>query len=470
MWNYSQMISWFKEREGKALLQKADWGIEREAQRVMPTGELALTDHPPAFGNKLTNPRITTDFAESQLELITPPFASIEEMYAELARLHDEVESVLPSELLWPFSMPPRLPSEDLIPIAKYDDSPEGRANAEYREGLAARYGKKMQMISGLHVNFSFAPEFISYIAAKLGREEERQLVQNDMYFALARNFLRYRWLLIYLFGASPTADTTYHSVIFEELDEVGQCFPNCYPNVTPFEEYATSLRVSRYGYSNAGRRDVSVSFDNLQEHIRTFREQLKQTIHNEREFYSSIRLKPHVDKDKTYLDALEKLGVRYAEIRLLDLNPFVREGVDLQQLRMLHVFLIWCLFRESPPISEKECAQINENHHKVSLFGRKPQLILQHYDGNGTILMREWMAHIFTQLRPIADLLDANNNEPLYRQAVEQQHEKVNDINKIVAAQMVHDMKELNYNFIQYGLHLAHQHNKTHPVRSACC
>ena len=46
-------------------------GIEKEGLRVLPTGGLALTPHPVALGSALTHPHITTDYSESQIELIT---------------------------------------------------------------------------------------------------------------------------------------------------------------------------------------------------------------------------------------------------------------------------------------------------------------------------------------------------------------------------------------------------------------
>ena len=59
----------------------AGFGVEREGLRVTPQGRLALTPHPPIFGDKLKNPYITTDFSESQIELVTPAFYSVDETY-----------------------------------------------------------------------------------------------------------------------------------------------------------------------------------------------------------------------------------------------------------------------------------------------------------------------------------------------------------------------------------------------------
>src|SRR3954451_25341667 len=46
-------------------------GIEKESLRARADGALATTPHPAALGSPLTRAHITTDFSESQLELIT---------------------------------------------------------------------------------------------------------------------------------------------------------------------------------------------------------------------------------------------------------------------------------------------------------------------------------------------------------------------------------------------------------------
>ena len=55
----------------RGLLRNLRRGIEKESLRVRPDGTLATTPHPAALGSALTHPHITTDFSESQLELIT---------------------------------------------------------------------------------------------------------------------------------------------------------------------------------------------------------------------------------------------------------------------------------------------------------------------------------------------------------------------------------------------------------------
>src|SRR5690606_19112896 len=161
-------------------------GIEKESLRTDASGHLALTPHPGALGSALTNPHITTDFSESQPELVTGVHTSVESSLAELTRIRQFVNRHLGDERLWVSSMPGLLPDEAGIPIGQYGSSNVGRAKTVYRTGLAHRYGKRMQTISGIHYNWSMPG------------------LSNEQYFALIRNFRRHSFLLLLLFGASP--------------------------------------------------------------------------------------------------------------------------------------------------------------------------------------------------------------------------------------------------------------------------
>jgi len=448
----------FAGADGRALLLQSTWGLEKESQRIGPDGRLALTPHPAAFGDKLTHPYITTDFAESQLELITPPLAGTMDALECLAAIHDEVYAGLGGELLWPLSMPPVLPPEEDIPIARYGPSPEGRAREAYREGLAARYGKRMQMICGLHVNFSYGPDLVAWYGERrfpgLLPEERR----DALYFAAARNFLRYRWLLIYLFGASPAFDPSYGPVVSRELAEIEARCPACSGAAAWHARFATSLRVSRYGYVNAFRTAATVSFNGRAEYVKTFRRLLETELATESEWYSPIRLKSFAAKGESQLAAMERCGVKYMEVRLLDLDPWERTGVSLARLDVLHLFLLFCLLADSPPIDEAECRTLQENHHLVSLFGRKPGLKLLAPDGR-EMGLAEWAETILDGMAEIADWADDGSGR--YVRAVERERAKVRDASRVPSAVMMREMDERGESFAEYGLRLARMHGK---------
>src|SRR3954469_10433225 len=159
-------------------LQGIRRGIEKESLRATAAGALALTPHPQALGSALTHPHITTDYSESQLELITGVHATPETCLEELLRIHQFTYRALGDEMLWVSSMPCNLPADETIPIGRYGSSNVGRAKSVYRMGLGHRYGRRMQTISGIHYNWSL-PQ-----------------ISNDGYFGLIRNFRRHSFLI----------------------------------------------------------------------------------------------------------------------------------------------------------------------------------------------------------------------------------------------------------------------------------
>ncbi len=494
-WDFSKISkSFLKENKGN-LLVECNFGLEKECQRVHSTGDLALTPHPPVFGDKIKNPRITTDFSESQVEIITSPFTSTDEVYEELNKINTEVEKSIGDELLWPLSMPPKLPNEADIPIANFSDSEDGKTKEIYRKGLALRYGKKMQMISGIHYNFSFGEGMINYLYKKFGDTTDKRLFIDKIHFKLARNFLRYSWILIYLFGASPSCHSTYFSVINKEINVIHKSCPSCakiignvnQPKasssvsknnfsrlcVAQMHQYATSLRVSRFGYSNS-LKSTNIYFNSLKEYSAKIHKMMStkddeylklgiykdgsqiqlngNVLQNENEFYSSIRLKQPPKKGETSLEALENRGVEYVELRILDLNPFEKLGLSIEQMNFIHVFMLFCLFEQSPHITDDEHANITSNHHLVSLFGRKENLILQKYDKN-TISLKSWGEEIFEKLRSIADLMYTSTKDNKYRACVEKEHQKLLDKSLLPSERISREMKENNENFLEFGI-----------------
>lgn len=475
--NFANYIELFSNRENRKLLVKGYWGLEKESQRVLSSGELALTPHPKAFGDKLTNPYITTDFSESQLEFITPPFESIEKSYDFLCELHNKANKILDNELLWPLSMPPKLPDEKLIPIAKFNNSPQGKEQEIYRKGLALRYGKKMQMICGVHYNFSFSDRLLDLLYQQKTLKIPKQEFINDLYFSLGRNFLRYKWLLIYLFGASPSFDSSYNSVLTKELEIIKHCCPQDLNFVDKYEQYATSLRLSRFGYSSTLQGKYSISYNSLKEYILGLRKLLNtpckeylklgtvingeitqlntNVLQKESEFYSPIRFKQYLNKGENSLDALEKRGVKYIEIRILDLNPFEKTGLSLSQLYFLHVFMIFCLFEENKAISEEELTEINLNHHLVALSGRRSDLVL--YDYNSKIKsLTDYGTETFKKLEIVALLMDKAVKDNKYTKSVLKEKEKLFDVSLLPSSLIYNETKNNNETFLEFGLRCA--------------
>ena len=377
-------------------------GIEKESLRATHDGALAMTPHPQALGSALTHPHITTDYSEAQLELITGVHATPESCLEELLHIHQYTYRALGDEMLWVSSMPCKLPADENIPIARYGSSNVGRAKSVYRMGLAHRYGRRMQTISGIHYNWSF-PELSS-----------------EQYFALIRNFRRHAFLLLYLFGASPALCTGFVAGRQHELQPLGEG--------TLHMPHGTSLRMGRLGYQSDAQASLAVSYNGLEGYAASLQEALTQPypayeavgimnpggeynqlatslLQIENEFYGTIRPKRVIYAGERPLHALRERGVEYVEVRLLDLNPFVPIGITARTVRFLDTFLLHCLVQDSPPDTPQEIAALGRNQHKTAAFGRKPGLMLER--GDSEVTLTQWGEELMESFRPVAAALD---------------------------------------------------------------
>ena len=104
-------------------------------------------------------------------------------------------------EILWPQSMPCIIPEDDEIPVAKYSE--ERREAEEYRKKLLKKYGGKKQLISGIHYNYSFNEEIIRKLYESSDKELTYKEFKNSIYLKVARNYLRYRWIICLSFRCS---------------------------------------------------------------------------------------------------------------------------------------------------------------------------------------------------------------------------------------------------------------------------
>lgn len=350
------------ERNLNGLLLRGHFGLEKENIRVDQEGKLALTPHPKAFGRKVDNPYIQTDFSESQIEMITPVFDSTEEAYHFLETIHDIVTIEIQDEYLWTSSNPPILPAESEIPIADMGDEDEN----VYRSNLAKKYGRKKQCLSGIHYNFSFQESFLKKLYQVMDSGVSYQEFKNRVYLKVARNFLKYRWLVIYLTGASPFFHQTY--------------LPQCVQKGTSFdgESYdlsnMNSLRNSEYGYRNLN--PLYVSLTSVEEYVASLERLIRAgELMNAKEFYCPLRLKPAEGSDP--LKALLENGIGYLEVRTTDLNPFDKVGISKDMLEFLHLFLIYMLLIEDTPFGEEEQRLAQLNHDALVMEGITEKLYL---------------------------------------------------------------------------------------------
>ena len=153
-------LSAFTQPKYQSTLAQIGRGVEREALRVLKEGKLSEHPHYQTLGSALTHPYITTDYSETLLEFITPVSQSIEQTVSQLEDIQRFTFKNIDGELLWPFSMPCFVSDEDKIPLAQYGSSNVGKMKTTYRQGLKNRYGSMMQVIAGIHFNFSFSLDF----------------------------------------------------------------------------------------------------------------------------------------------------------------------------------------------------------------------------------------------------------------------------------------------------------------------
>lgn len=328
------MIEVFKELFTGDEILKGNFGIEREALRVNENGELSTRRHPKVFGNKIKNPYITVDFAESQVEMITPTLPSIKDVYEFLNNLYDYVALNIDGEYLWPQSMPSII-NEKTINVADFDSSETGRDAEMYRKRLVEKYGCKKQLISGIHYNFSFDENIIKKLYKKSLSNDYRTFKDN-FYLKVTRNYLRYRWLTVYLLGASPVVHETYDEKYLKDIEKYGS------------EDYSNkntiSFRNCEVGYENIV--DLHPNYESVTKHVNSIKEYVNTGIlYNHKELYSQIRLK--AKNNMNLMSSLEEEGINYLEIRNIDINPFEKVGISYNDLEFLHLFFIYLSIKE---------------------------------------------------------------------------------------------------------------------------
>ena len=448
-------------------------GVEREALRVAPDGRISQKPHPRALGSALTHPHITTDYSEALIELVTPPFTENWELQQYLCDVHQFVYRHLGDELLWVTSMPCVLGGDAEIPIAHFGSSNIGQMKHVYRVGLGLRYGRVMQAISGVHFNYSFPPHFWPVWEAVNEVRKGGQGHIDESYFALLRNYRRFGWLILYLFGVSPAVCRSFFAGrdVPEGLEPAGKG--------TLIAPYATSLRMSDLGYRNKAQAGVHVSVNSLDEYVRDlsrlittpfpeyqahgvevdgeWRQLNANLLQIENEYYSFIRPKRVAMSGERPTQALRRAGVQYVEMRSLDVGAYDPVGVNQRKLCFLEAFAALCLLRESPPLSAEQSERFEVNHVTVASRGREPGLML--WNERGALTLTEWAAEILDQMEGICELLDAGDASKPYAAALAFQRAKLADTAETPSARLLEEMRRQGSSFFEVALWMSEMH-----------
>ncbi|MGL5821589.1 MAG: bifunctional glutamate--cysteine ligase GshA/glutathione synthetase GshB [Sarcina sp.] len=409
-------------------LDICNFGLEKENVRVTLDGKLALTKHPKAFGDKGSNPYITTDFSESQIEMVTPPCDTIDSVYNFMGALNDIVSTTLNNEVLWPQSNPPILPEEEKIPIADFN----GGVEEEYRKKLAQKYGKKKQLISGVHFNFSFKNDFLKLLYEEMKIENQTYVdFKNSIYLNISRNFFKFRWLLVYLTGASPIFHKSYIETCVNKANSLN--------NETFYFDNTYSLRNSDCGYKNIN--EFFVSYDSIDSYAKDIQNAIDNNyISSEKEYYSPIRLKSSSGNGS--IKSLKQDGIEYIEIRILDLDPLSEFGISKDTLELLHIFLIHMTLTNNLIMTNKDYNESNYNDELIKSYGRKKDIKV--YDCEKEVSLTRRGICILNRVTETLESLDMLTEER--KKILEISKTRVLDSNKTLASEIVTKIKESSY------------------------
>jgi glutamate--cysteine ligase len=429
-----------KLKSNPCILKAIQQGVEKEGLRVNSLKQASMKSHPENLGSKLTHPYITTDYSENLMEFISPVFNDCNDMFIFLRELFSfTYRNIDEDEVIWPWSMPSLLPENEMdIPVARYGSSNVGKLKTLYRVGLGHRYGKSMQSIAGVHYNFSLKEEFWKAFQESENDTQDLQEFINEKYFHLIRNYRRYSWLLIYLFGATPVVDESFLKGKKHDLTKLGK---NSYGRA-----FATSLRMGGLGYTSNAQKEISVCYNHLNTYVKTLEQARLQTypeyeriglkdgdefkqlntnlLQIDNEFYSTIRPKRTARSRESALQALHRGGIEYLEVRLLDVDPFADAGLSREAVKFLHIFMLACLLTEAPIISDSECEEIDKNLLTVVNYGRDPEakLICQGVEKK----LIDCALEVFNKLEFIVPLLDQAYGSNIYSRVFDAQKLKI--------------------------------------------
>lgn len=452
-------IEAFNQDENLKALAGIGRGIEREALRVLPEGKLSEHGHYSQLGSALTHAEITTDYSETLLEFITPVSYSPQDAIAQLQDIQKYTFANIEGELLWPMSMPCFVDDANKVPLAQYGHSNIGKMKTVYRQGLKNRYGSMMQVIAGIHFNFSFSKDFWQVVQGLQSQTNKQALNDfiSDRYFSILRNYKRFCWLIPYLYGSSPALCKSFLQGKTPKLP-----FKKS-PSGALYLEYATSLRMSDLGYTSSEQSSLQICYNNLHDYVDAVQKAigLKSTkfesigvkvngeyqqlntnvLQIENELYAPIRPKQVIKSGEKPSQALRERGVEYIEVRALDVNPFVDTGISIEQIYFLDIFITYCAFIDNKELNCDLQKTYEKNMNEVVVRGRDPQLLLSDINIQGEITEKSidtWGNELFDEMTLVASLLDKAYQTTNYSDSITRERAKINDASLTPSAEIL--------------------------------
>ncbi|MDE8038603.1 bifunctional glutamate--cysteine ligase GshA/glutathione synthetase GshB [Erysipelothrix rhusiopathiae] len=348
------------------------FGIEKENLRVTTEGTLSKRNHSDFFNNN--NTYISRDFSEMQVEMITKPQPSIQQMYDDLHNIQHVVLSTIQDELLWPQSNPAILPSDDEISLANLNEG-----DLKYREYLSRKYGNRRALISGIHFNFSFSENDLIYRFNESGRQDYFAF-KNELYLKVLKYFIRDMYLYVNLFAASPV----FHESFSLDCKEKA--------NKTLLGDYASeslvSLRNSECGYKN--KNILPIDYLSISDYHKSIGNMIKNgVIKSEKEIYEPVRLK------------FDSAGnIDYLEIRFIDINPLFFNGVSRSDLELIHMAAIYY-----STLDDIEFSHLDREKAEINLIAMNSISGLKENESNKKVLLEQAKALINEMLIFMSEL-----------------------------------------------------------------
>lgn len=495
------MYSEVKKRAGRllaasdvTLLGGRKVGLEKESLRVSASGSISQADHPASLGCALTHPSITTDFSEALLEMVTPPCDSAEQALDYLTGIHQFIVNRLPAgENIWNTSMPCILRGGESVRIGEYGSSFSGQMKHAYRRGLGLRYGRRMQAIAGVHFNFSLPEQSWLLRDSLLNNQDlacssDRSAILTSLsadeitrhrtegYFQMMQNLLRIGWIVPYLFGASPAICNSF--LADGEKDDF-----DVWNESTRYAPHGTSLRMGKIGYRyredapidlSVRHTDIDSYISDIIAHVTSehppykalgirdeqgqFQQLSASRLQIENEFYGTVRPKQIARSGELPIHALRERGIRYLELRSVDVNLFDPAGVSLEQIAMLEMLMIFAWLADPEPLSADAMQACTLNVQSVAHRGREPGLRLE--GPAGDVSLNSWGVAILDALEPVAHYLDESRDSPLYITSLAMQREKFDDPDLTPSAKMIAGIKSTG-SFFEHAQTLSKEHHE---------
>lgn len=325
------------------------FGLEKEGLRILENGKFSHTLHP--FPD---DKHIVKDFCENQTEINTSVHTSIREAVEELEyhsrRITEKLQSLPEKEYIWPFSNPPYIENEKDIPVAVFEGAHVSKT--DYRDYLSDKYGRYKMTFSGIHVNFSFGENLLR-TDFQLQKISDFTEYKNRLYLDLAKAMAAYGWILVAVTAASPIMDSSFlEKGIYDRDVFTGMA----------------SVRCSEMGYWNEfspifDYENISAYVDSIQKYVDYG------FLKAPSELYYPIRLKPTGENN---LDTLRTCGVDHIELRMFDLNPMTKSGVEEKDILFAQLLMIWLISIPEQPFSQKNQIQAVQNFKNAARYDLK--------------------------------------------------------------------------------------------------